>query len=92
VGGLIGTKVVLNEFVAYAELSQIKDTLSAKSQLIATYALCGFANFGSIGIQLGGIGGIAPDRKQDLARIAMKAMIGGTLAAFMTATIAGILI
>ncbi|HBK56208.1 MAG TPA: NupC/NupG family nucleoside CNT transporter [Xanthomonadales bacterium] len=91
VGGLIGTKVVLNEFVAYAELSQIKDTLSAKSQLIATYALCGFANFSSIAIQIGGIGGIAPERRHDLARFGLKAVLGGTLATFMTATIAGVL-
>jgi CNT family concentrative nucleoside transporter len=91
VGGLIGTKVVLNEFVAYAELSQIKDTLSAKSQLIATYALCGFANFSSIAIQIGGIGGIAPERRHELAKFGLKAVLGGSLATFMTATIAGVL-
>ena len=91
VGGLIGTKVVLNEFVAYAELSQIRETLSDKSQLIATYALCGFANFSSIAIQIGGIGGIAPERRHELARFGLKAVLGGSLATFMTATIAGVL-
>jgi concentrative nucleoside transporter, CNT family len=96
IGRLLGEKMVINELVAYASLQQMLANpdivLSDRSIIIATYALCGFANFGSIGIQLGGIGGIAPDRKHDLAKIAMKAMIGGTLAAFMTATIAGILI
>ena len=93
---LLGEKMVINELVAYASLQQIlmdpDIVLSERSVIIATYALCGFANFGSIGIQLGGIGGIAPSRKQDLAKIALKAMIGGTIAAFMTATIAGILV
>lgn len=96
IGRLLGEKMVINELVAYSSLATLlKDpnvVLQDRSVIIATYALCGFANFSSIGIQLGGIGGIAPDRKQDLAKIAMKAMIGGTLAAFMTATIAGILI
>ncbi len=96
IGQLLGEKMVINELVAYASLQQIlmdpEHVLEPRSVVIATYALCGFANFGSIGIQLGGIGGIAPSRKQDLAKIALKAMIGGTLAAFMTATIAGILI
>ncbi|RAL22485.1 NupC/NupG family nucleoside CNT transporter [Lujinxingia litoralis] len=93
---LLGEKMVINELVAYGSLQQLlldpNVVLSDRSIIIATYALCGFANFGSIGIQLGGIGGIAPERKQDLARIALRAMFGGTLAAFMTATIAGILI
>jgi CNT family concentrative nucleoside transporter len=92
---LLGEKMVINEFVAYASLSEMLNTganLSRRSVIIATYALCGFANFGSIGIQLGGIGGIAPSRKSDLAQIALRAMIGGTLAAMMTATIAGILV
>ena len=96
IGQLLGEKMVINELVAYASLQQLlldpDVILHERSIIIATYALCGFANFGSIGIQLGGIGGIAPSRKQDLAKIAMRAMIGGTLAAFMTATIAGILI
>lgn len=91
VGGLIGTKVVLNEFVAYSQLSDVAAGLSDKSVLIATYALCGFANFSSIAIQLGGIGGIAPERRGDLARFGLKAVLGGSLATFMTATIAGVL-
>lgn len=96
IGRLLGVKLVINELVAYAELQQMLQDpniqLQDRSVIIATYALCGFANFGSIGIQLGGIGGIAPDRKHDLAKIAFRAMIAGTIAAFMTATIAGILV
>lgn len=91
VGGLIGEKIVTNEFVAYAHLNEIKDTLSPHSVLISTYALCGFANFSSIAIQLGGIGGLAPGRKPDLARLGLLAVLGGTLATMMTATIAGVL-
>ena len=91
VGGLIGEKVVTNEFVAYAHLNEIQESLSPKALLISTYALCGFANFSSIAIQIGGIGGIAPDRKSDLARLGLKAVLGGTLATMMTATIAGVL-
>ena len=91
VGGLIGTKVVANEFVAYVQLAEIKDTLGPKSVLIATYALCGFANFSSIAIQLGGIGQMAPSRRTDIARFGLKAVLGGTLATMMTATIAGVL-
>ena len=95
VGQLIGVKTVANEFVAYLDL---KDMLaggvlqSPRSVVIATYALCGFANFGSIAIQIGGIGGIAPERKQDLARLGLRAMIGGTVAALLTATVAGLLV
>ncbi len=91
VGGLIGEKAVTNEFVAYAHLNQIKDTLSPHSVLISTYALCGFANFSSIAIQIGGIGGLAPNRRSDLARLGLLAVLGGTLATMMTATIAGVL-
>ena len=91
VGGLIGQKAVTNEFVAYVHLNEIKDTLAPKSVLIATYALCGFANFSSIAIQLGGIGGLAPDRRPDIARLGLLAVLGGTLATMMTATIAGVL-
>ena len=91
VGGLIGEKVVTNEFVAYAHLKEIQDTLSPKALLVSTYALCGFANFSSIAIQIGGIGGLAPDRKSDLARLGLRAVLGGTLATMMTATIAGVL-
>ena len=95
VGALIGAKTVLNEFVAYLQLSNLLATgadLSPRSVIIATYALCGFANFSSIAIQIGGIGGLAPNRRSDLARIGLRAMIAGTLASFMTANIAGILI
>ncbi|HEY8376380.1 MAG TPA: nucleoside transporter C-terminal domain-containing protein, partial [Nannocystis sp.] len=94
VGALLGIKTVLNEFVAYLQLSSLlaEGELSPRSILIATYALCGFANFSSIAIQIGGIGGIAPSRRSDLSRLGLRAMIGGTLAAFMTATVAGMLI
>jgi len=91
VGGLIGEKVITNEFVAYAHLKEIQHTLSPKALLISTYALCGFANFSSIAIQIGGIGGLAPDRRSDLARLGLTAVLGGTLATMMTATIAGVL-
>jgi len=91
VGGLIGTKMVANEFVAYTNLNTIKETLSPQAVLISTYALCGFANFSSIAIQIGGIGGLAPNRRPDLARFGLRAVMGGTLATMMTATIAGVL-
>jgi CNT family concentrative nucleoside transporter len=91
VGGLIGEKIVTNEFVAYSHLNEIQDSLSPRALLISTYALCGFANFSSIAIQLGGIGGLAPDRRADLARFGLRAVLGGTLATMMTATIAGVL-
>ena len=97
VGSLIGQKVVINEFVAYTELSQIVNgqvagvSLSSEGRLIATYALCGFANFSSIAIQIGGIGGLAPERRHDLAKFGLRAVLGGTSATFMTATIAGVL-
>ncbi len=91
VGGLIGEKVVTNEFVAYAHMNEIQGAMSPKALLISTYALCGFANFSSIAIQIGGIGGIAPDRRSDLARLGLLAVLGGTLATMMTATIAGVL-
>ncbi|MFA7542535.1 MAG: nucleoside transporter C-terminal domain-containing protein [Lysobacterales bacterium] len=91
IGGLIGQKIVINEFVAYLDLARIQDTLTDKGRLIATYALCGFANFASIAIQIGGIGGLAPDRRSDLARFGMRAVLGGTLATLMTATIAGVI-
>ena len=92
VGQLLGTKVSVNEFVAYLDLTALKDELSPRSFTICTYALCGFANFSSIAIQIGGIGSIAPERKTDLAKLGLKAMIGGALASWLTATIAGILI
>ncbi|MCK5682627.1 hypothetical protein KAJ27_00840 [bacterium] len=96
IGYLFGEKIVLNEFVAYGHLGQVlasgKVVLQERSIIIATYALCGFANFSSIAIQIGGIGAIAPSRKADLAKLGMKSMIAGALAAFMTATIAGMII
>ena len=97
VGSLIGQKVVINEFVAYLQLSEIIKgnvagvALSDEGRLIATYALCGFANFSSIAIQIGGIGGLAPDRRHDLAKFGLRAVLGGTIATLMTATIAGVL-
>lgn len=94
VGNLLGMKISLNEFVAYGALGNyIQDgVLSERATTIATYAICGFANFSSIGIQLGGIGAVAPGRKKALAKVALKAMIGGALASWTTATIAGILL
>lgn len=91
VGSFIGQKVVINEFVAYVDMAKNMGQLSEHSQLIATYALCGFANFSSIAIQIGGIGGLAPSRRADLAKLGLKAVLGGSLATFMTATIAGVL-
>ena len=91
VGSMIGQKVVLNEFIAYLQLSQSLTQLSDKAVIISTYALCGFANFSSIAIQIGGIGGIAPNRRSDLAKYGLRAVLGGSLATFMTATIAGVL-
>ena len=97
VGSLIGQKVVINEFVAYLQLGDIVNgkvagaALTDQGRLIATYALCGFANFSSIAIQIGGIGGLAPERRKDLARLGLRAVLGGSIATFMTATIAGVL-
>lgn len=93
-GSLIGTKVVLNEFVAYLDMSklvEIKSLVNEKAILMATYALCGFANFSSIAIQIGGISPLAPNRRTDLAKLGIRAVIGGTLATLLTATLAGIL-
>ena len=92
VGQLLGEKMGINEFVAYLHLKDIVNQLSYRGIVISTYALCGFANFGSIAIQIGGIGGMAPQRRSDLAKMGIKAMIAGSIAAFMTATIAGALI
>ena len=92
IGNLLGTRMALNEFVAYSQLGPLKDALDPKSFTIATFALCGFANFSSIGMQIGGIGGLAPNRRHDLARLGLRAMFAGTLANFMTATIAGFLL
>jgi len=92
VGGLLGTRAVLNEFVAFAQLGQLKGTIDPRSFTIASFALAGFANFSSVGIQIGGIGALAPTRKGDLAKLGLRAMLAGTLANFMSATIAGILL
>tara|TARA_B100000902_G_scaffold395220_1_gene453320 strand:+ start:1158 stop:2378 length:1221 start_codon:yes stop_codon:yes gene_type:complete len=94
VGMLMGKKIVLTELIAYGDLQTIitEGMISERTAIISTYALCGFSNFGSIGIQLGGIGAMAPDRKKDLAKLVTKAMFGGALASWLTATIAGILI
>jgi len=92
-GKLLGTKFIINEFVAYIDLGTKTGMFtSQKSMIIASYALCGFANVSSIGIQLGGIGGIAPTRRHDLARIAFRALIAGTLASFLNGTLAGFLV
>lgn len=91
-GALIGEKIVLNEFVAYLHLSELKESLSERTLIIMSYALCGFANFSSIAIQIGGIGELAPNTKAQLAKLGLRAVLGGSLAAFMTAAIAGLLI
>jgi concentrative nucleoside transporter, CNT family len=92
IGNLLGTRMVLNEFVAFAKLGTLKSTLDPRSFTIATFALCGFANFSSIGIQIGGIGALAPNRRGDLARLGLRAMLAGTMANLMSASIAGMLI
>jgi CNT family concentrative nucleoside transporter len=94
VGMLMGKKIVLTELVAYGDLQVLirEGAISQRSAIISTYALCGFSNFASIGIQLGGIGAMAPDRKKDLAKLVTKAMFGGAIASWLTATIAGILL
>ncbi len=91
-GYLLGSQISINEFVAYSQLLDLKSQLSPRTFTLATYALSGFANFSAIAIQIGLLGGIAPDRKEDLARIALKAMIAGALASWLTAAIAGIMI
>ena len=92
IGNLLGTRMALNEFVAYSQLGVLKPVLDPRSFTIATFALCGFANFSSIGIQIGGIGALAPTRRHDLARLGLRAMLAGTFANFITATIAGFLL
>ena len=95
VGQLLGEKTVLNEFVAYVSLGEMKNAgefVEQKSIIIATYILCGFANFASIGIQIGGIGALAPKRRTDLSKLGVLALIGGTLASLFTAVIVGMLI
>ena len=92
IGNLLGTRMVLNEFIAFLELGKMKDVLDPRSFTIATFALCGFANFASIGMQIGGIGALVPERRKDLARLGLRAMLAGTLANFLTAIIVGFLL
>ena len=92
VGSLMGTKLVFNEFIAYLDLTSMKEFLSPKSIIIASFALCGFANLGSIAIQIGGIGELAPNRRKDLAKLGVKALVCGTLASYLSACIAGMLL
>src|SRR2546423_14915248 len=92
VGQVLGERVVLNEFIGYVSLSKEKALLDPRSFTLATYALCGFANFSSIAIQIGGIGALAPDRRSDLARLGLRAMVGGLLACYLTATLVGMII
>src|SRR5439155_16639270 len=92
IGNLLGTRLVLNEFVAFLELAPLKAQLDPRSFTIATYALCGFANFSSIAIQIGGIGALAPNRKSDLARLGFRAMIAGLLACYVMTTVVGMII
>ncbi len=92
IGNLLGTRMVLNEFVAFAQLGPMKESLDPRSFSIATFALCGFANFSSIGIQIGGIGALAPNKREELARFGLRAMLAGTMANLMSASIAGILL
>lgn len=92
IGDMLGTRMVLNEFIAFLKLGEVRQSLDQRSFVIATFALCGFANFSSIAIQIGGIGALAPTRKSDLARLGIRAMIAGTLANFMSACIAGVLL
>jgi CNT family concentrative nucleoside transporter len=92
IGNLLGTRMVLNEFIAFAQLGGLKETLDPRSFTIATFALCGFANFSSIGIQIGGIGALVPARRHDLARLGLRAMVAGTLANFVSACIAALLL
>jgi CNT family concentrative nucleoside transporter len=92
VGNMMGTRFILNEFVAFSQLGPMRDSLDPKSFTIATYALCGFANLSSIAIQVGGIGALAPERRSDLARLGLRAVIAGTLANFMSAAIVGMMV
>ena len=92
VGNLLGTRLVLNELIAYSQLGALRESLDPRSFVIATFALCGFANFSSIGIQIGGIGALAPDRKHDLAKLGLRAVAAGTLANYLSASIAGMLL
>ena len=92
VSSVLGEKTVLNEFIAYMDLVKMRDQLNERSFTIATYALCGFANFGSVAIQIGGIGSMVPSRRDDIAQLSLRSMVGGTLAGFTTACVVGMLI
>jgi CNT family concentrative nucleoside transporter len=92
VGAVLGERIVLNEFMGYLALTKISAGLDPRSTILATYALCGFANFSSIAIQIGGIGALAPTRRSDLAALGLRAMVGGLLACYLTATVVGILL
>jgi CNT family concentrative nucleoside transporter len=94
VGGLLGVKTVLNEFIAYRELASMIEAgaLAPRSAVVASYALCGFANFGSLAILLGGLGGLAPSRRAEIAQLGLRSILSGSLATFMTACVAGILL
>jgi CNT family concentrative nucleoside transporter len=92
IGGILGERIVLNEFIGYLSLTNPKTVVNERSFTLATYALCGFANFSSIAIQVGGIGSLAPERRSDMAKLGVRAMSGGILASYLTATIAGILL
>jgi CNT family concentrative nucleoside transporter len=92
VGSLLGQKIAVNEFVAYLGLVNVQGEMTERSVVISTYALCGFGNFSSIAIQIGGLGGIAPSRRGEIAELGLRAVVAGTLATCMSATVAGILI
>jgi CNT family concentrative nucleoside transporter len=92
VGQILGERIVLNEFIGYLSLSAKIDQLDPRSVTLTTYALCGFANFSSIAIQIGGIGALAPERRKDLAKLGLRAMLGGLIACYLTATVVGILL
>jgi len=92
IGNLLGLRMVTNELVAFQRLGPMKDTLDPRSFTIATFALCGFANFSSIGIQIGGIGALAPNKRTDLARLGLRAMLCGTMANLMSASIVGVML
>ncbi len=89
---MLGIKLFLGEFLSYIRLGDMQEAISEKSYAVATFALCGFGNFVAVGIQIGGIGSLVESRKDDLARIGLRAMLGGTLVTMMTATIAGVLL
>jgi CNT family concentrative nucleoside transporter len=92
IGQVLGERIVLNEFIGYLTLTNPTTVVEKRSFILATYALCGFANFSSIAIQIGGIGALAPNRRGDLARLGWRAMLGGLIACYLTATVVGILI